>query len=268
MATDPTDRWVIRYRRNPAAKLRLFCFPYGGGSASIYRQWPGGLSPDVEICAVQLPGREQRFSEPPITSLAELLPAAGEAIGPLLDRPFALFGHSMGALIAFCLARWLRQKDKVPLRLFVSGRGAPHLPLLRPAVHGLPEALFLEELRYYDATPAAVLEDAELRALFLPMLRADFALFERYRHEEEPPLACPIVAFTGSADHTLPQERAAAWRQHTRGAFTLHTLPGGHFFLNTSQAALLAQLERELQGLELGLAAGAALSPSAPLPPR
>ena len=258
MHSDPTDRWVTCYKRNPAAKLRLFCFSYAGGGASVFRLWHGALSPDVEVCAVQLPGREHRFSEPPITRTSELIPALGEAIAPLLDRPFVLFGHSLGALNAFCLARWLRKrsdKGQVPRRLVVSARAAPHLPLLRPPVHALPEARFIEELRYYDATPAAVLADAELRALFLPVLRADFALFESYTHEAEPPLDCPIVALAGRADHTVSEERIAAWHEHTTGPFTLHRIPGGHFFLNTSQAELLRVLDQELQQLGLALTA-------------
>jgi medium-chain acyl-[acyl-carrier-protein] hydrolase len=258
MQVDPTDRWVIRYKRNPAAKLRLFCFSYAGGGVSVFRLWPGALSPDVEVCAVQLPGREQRFREPLISRISELVPAVGEAIAPLLDRPFALFGHSLGALNAFCLARWLRRHvGKRPLRLFVSARSAPHLPLVRPPVHGLPEARFIEELRFYDATPAAVLADAGLRALFLPVLRADFALFEGYTHEAEPPLDTPIVALAGSSDHTVAEERIAAWREHTSGPFSLHVVPGGHFFVNTSQAAVLQLIDKELQRLGLALTAAA-----------
>lgn len=254
MSSDATDRWVIRHKRNPAAKLRLFCFSYAGGGASVFRLWHAALSPDIEVCAVQLPGREHRFSEPLITRTSELVPAVGEAIAPLLDRPFVLFGHSLGGLTAFCLARWLRQrKGPEPRRLVVSARAAPHLPLLRPPVHALPEARFIEELRFYDATPTAVLADAELRALFLPVLRADFALFETYTHEAEPPLDCPIVALSGSTDHTVSEERIAAWQEHTTGAFTLHRIPGGHFFLNTAQAELLRVLEQDLQRLGLAL---------------
>ncbi len=204
--------------------------------------------PELEVCAIQLPGREQRFQETPLTRMEALIPALGESITPLLDRPFVLFGHSLGALIAFCLARWLRQVQRpLPHLLVASGRVAPHVRSPRPPVHHLSDDAFIQELNYFGATPKSVLDDPELRALFLPLLRADFALFETYTFEPERPLPCPIVACTGSQDHTVHRSDVEAWREHTQSSFVLHEIVGGHFFLNTATAALLAVLSEELR---------------------
>lgn len=251
MPPELTATWIVRNAPNEAAALRLFCLPYSGGSASVFRQWQRLLSiPELEVCAIQLPGREQRFQERPFFHMHELIPALGEAILPLLDRPFVLFGHSLGALIAFCLSRWLRSEQRrLPRLLMVSGRAAPQVGLRRPPVHHLPDTAFIQELAYYGATPKAVLDDPELRELFLPMLRADFSLFETYTHKEEPPLPCPIVACTGESDHAVLRADVESWRVHTASTFTLHTFDGGHFFLNTASAALLQILAGELRAL-------------------
>ncbi len=244
MQTEQLAKWIVRSEPNPAAKYRLICIPYSGGSASVFRQWPRLLSmPELEVCAVQLPGREQRFQEPPLTRMDALIPMLGDAIAPLLDRPFVLFGHSLGALTAFCLSRWLRHVQRpLPRLLVASGRAAPSVRSPRPSVHHLPDDAFIRELNYFGATPKAVLDDPELRALLLPMLRADFALFETYRYDPEPPLPFPVVACTGSQDHTVRRADVEAWREHTSSSFELHDVVGGHFFLNTATAALLAIL--------------------------
>ena len=248
MKIDRSSKWVVRYRQSTEAKLRLFCFPYAGGSASVFRRWPERLPPDVEVCAIQLPGREDRYGEPFVTDLAVLVKLLAEKIRPLLDRPFAMFGHSLGALIAFSLARQLRREGApAPVLLALSARQAAHLPLDRPAVSQLTEDEFVKELNFYGATPREVLENPELRALFLSVLRADFSLFESYRHTPEAPLTCPISAFAAVDDHTLRSERVAAWREHTSGRFTFREMTGGHFFLNTATAELIAALEGELR---------------------
>ena len=248
--SDRTSRWAIRYQPNPEARLRLFCFPYAGGGASIYRLWPAGLPKEIEVCAVQLPGHEERIRERAHTRLAALLPELTEGLRPLLDRPFALFGHSLGALLAFSLTRHLRARGLgAPVLLALSGRGAVHLPAERPPVHALPEHAFLRELTLYGAASDALLQSAELRELFLPILRADFALFETHVHVPEPPLTCPVVAFAGQDDARHPPAQVAQWREHTSGAFSTHTIAGGHFFLNTARAPLLAILGDALRGV-------------------
>lgn len=243
-SSDRASRWVVRYRPEPQARLRLFCFPYAGGGASIYRLWPAGLPKEIEVCAIQLPGHEDRIRERPHTRMAALLPQLTEGLLPLLDdRPFALFGHSMGALVAFAFARHLRARGMAgPELLALSGRGAAHLPPERPPAHALSDAAFLRELTLYGGASDALLQSAELRELFLPILRADFELFETYAHTSEPPLGCPVVTFAGLYDARYPPAQVAQWREHTSGTFEPHTLAGGHFFLNTARAPLLSIL--------------------------
>lgn len=239
--------WIAFHRPNSQAHLRLFCFPYSGAGASIFYKWPDGLPKTVEVCSVQLPGRETRLSEPLFTRLTPLVEATAKALRPHLDKPFAFFGHSLGALVSYELARYLRRHDGLmPLHLFVSGHSAPHLPKVDPPIHDLPEPEFVAELRRFNGTPDEVLEHVELRELILPILRADFEMYETYAHETDHPLECPISAFGGLQDEEVSRERLEPWREHTNGAFSLRMFPGDHFFLNTSQSLLLQALAREL----------------------
>lgn len=233
---------------NPGARLRLFCFPYAGGGESIFRAWTQSLPETVEVCSVQLPGRGARMTEPPLTHLSTLLQAVVEAILPFLDRPFSFFGHSMGALISFELARTLRKRHGlIPDCLFVSGRGGPDLPLSSPAIHAMPEAAFLEELRLLNGTPREVLESAELREVIIPLLRADFALCETYRYVDGPPLSCPLIAFGGLQDREVGWDDLVAWRRQTDHSFDLRMFPGDHFFLHSARPILLRVLSERLR---------------------
>ncbi|HEY1379547.1 MAG TPA: thioesterase domain-containing protein, partial [Gemmataceae bacterium] len=173
-----TDRWLAYVRPRPLASVRLFCFPYAGGGASVFRGWADGLPSAVEVCPVQMPGRETRFREPAFTRLPLLIEALAESLYPHLDRPFAFFGHSLGALVAFELARRLRRDGSPePQHLFVSGSGAPQARDHSGAViHTRPADEFWQEVGRLNGTPAEVLTDGELRDLLLPTLRADFAL--------------------------------------------------------------------------------------------
>lgn len=250
MKIDRSSKWVVRYRPSEGAKLRLFCFPYAGGSASVFRRWPEHLPPEIEVCAIQLPGREDRFGEPFCEDLSKLIPLLAEKIRPFLDRPFAMFGHSMGALIAFCLARHLRSEGAPsPALLALSARQAAHLVSQRRPVSKLTDEAFVQELNFYGATPREVLEHPELRAMFLSVLRADFSLFESYHHTQEAPLTCPISAFAAVDDHTLSVDQVSAWREHASGPFTFRQMTGGHFFLNTATAALLTALAGDLRAV-------------------
>jgi len=243
------DSWIACRKPSPRARLRLFCFPYAGGGALIFRTWQDSLPAEVEVCPVQLPGRGTRLMEPPFTRLSPLIQALAQALFPLLDKPFAFFGHSLGALVSFELARQLRrQYDVHPVRLFVSAGYAPQLPHLRSPLHTLPEGDFLTELRRLNGIPRAVLEHEELMQMALPILRADFAVYETSAYSTELPLNCPISTFGGLRDRTVSQSDLDAWREQTSGSFSLQMFPGDHFFLNTTQPLLLRVLSQELHG--------------------
>ncbi len=255
--TPIVDPWVMRPRPHPRACLRLFCFPYAGGGASVYRGWADALPPQFEVCPIQLPGRESRLAEPPFTRLSSLVEHLAAVLEPYLQLPFAFFGHSMGALIGFELARHLR-RDGVcgPEHLFVSGHHAPQLPDPYPPIHHLPEAAFLRGLQRLNGTPEAVLQNSELMQLLLPMLRADLQLSETYCFTPEQPLNCPITAFGGSEDSNLTRRVLTPWQDQTQDTFTLHFFPGDHFFLHTARAALLQVISQECSRLMDGTTGG------------
>jgi medium-chain acyl-[acyl-carrier-protein] hydrolase len=245
--TTAFDSWIACRKPNPQARLRLFCFPYAGTGASIFRTWSDGLPADVEVCPVQFPGRGTRLMETPFTQLSPLVDALAQALVPLLDKPFAFFGHSLGALVGFELARQLRrQSGAQPVRLFVSADRAPQIPHRERPIHALPEGEFLVELRRLNGIPGKVLEEAELMQIMLPVLRADFAVYETYVHSTEPPLNCPISTFGGLQDHRVSRGDLEAWRDQTSGSFSLRMFPGDHFFWNTIQPLLLEVLSQEL----------------------
>lgn len=231
----------------PQASLRLFCFPYAGASSLVFRSWSNSLPSSVEVCPIELPGRGTQMRLAPFSQLEPLVHCIACALLPHLDKPFGFFGHSMGALISFELTRLLRQKyGTIPVHLFLSGRRAPQILNSKPPIHNLPEPAFIEELRILNGTPEAVLENAELMQLLLPILRADFAVLETYVYTEQPPLACSITAFGGLQDQEVNLEEIEAWRQQTSGSFSLHMLPGDHFFINSHQLFLMEILAHEL----------------------
>jgi medium-chain acyl-[acyl-carrier-protein] hydrolase len=232
------------------ARCRLFCFPYSGAGASVYRTWAVSLAPHVEVVAIQLPGRESRLKEPLLDDLSTLIEALTLALLPHLDRPFAFFGHSVGALIGFEVARQLRRFDQpLPLQLFASARHAPHLPATTPPIHQLPDADFIAQLRAYNGTPEVVLQNAELMNLFLPILRADLAINETYIYLPEAPLELPITAFGGLQDAQVGEDDLAAWAEQTQGNFQLQMFSGDHFFLKDQQKEIfqaIVALEKSL----------------------
>lgn len=241
------NAWLGWPKPNPLAHMRLFCFPYAGGSSLIYRTWPNELISDVEVCLINLPGRAQRLREPAFTQLSLLVREIATAIRPFLNKPFAFFGHSMGALIGFELARQLRLEGApAPAQLFLSGRGAPHLAEVDTPTFDLPDEAFVQELRRLKGTPAEVLENPELMQLMIPLLRADFEVCQTYEYKQEAPLDCPITVFGGLQDEDVPKAQLEAWREYTTSTFKLLMLPGGHFFLNTERAVLLRILSQEL----------------------
>lgn len=227
--------------------MRLFCFPYSGGGASIFRLWPEGLPEEIEVCAIQLAGHETRLREPLFDHLTPLVQALTQAISPYLDKPFAFFGHSLGALVCFELTRQLRRQNlSTPMRMFISARRAPQIPEPGLPTHQLPEAKFVNKLRSLSGTPEGVLRDPELMQLFLPILRADFAIIETFVYHAEEKLACPISAFGGWQDNETSHVEIAAWREQTSGPFELHMFPGDHFFLHSARAQILQYIAQDL----------------------
>jgi medium-chain acyl-[acyl-carrier-protein] hydrolase len=240
-----SNLWVKVPKPNPDASMRLFCLPYAGGGTMPFRTWADHLPPQIEVCLVQLPGREARFRESPFTNITPLVQTLAQVLDPYLDLPFALFGHSMGSLICFELARQLRAWQKPsPLHLFVSGRRAPQIPDRDPLMYTLPEGEFLQKLRQLNGTPKQVLESAELMQLFLPVLRADFAILGSYVYLEERPFDFPISAFGGLEDTIEPFNLLEYWNKQTCSSFSLQLFPGDHFFLNTNQQSLLENVGR------------------------
>nr|QEO74578.1 thioesterase [uncultured bacterium] len=241
-------RWVA-YASAPARlRLRLFVFPHAGAGAASYRAWAGALPPDVQLALVQLPGREARLAEPPFRRMHDLVDALVPALRPHLDAPFAFFGHSMGAHVAFEAARALRAEGHEPMHLVVSGNRAPHLPFPRPRIHHLPEERILAEFQRLGGTPPEILADVQLMTLLLPVLRADLELCETYVAEPGASLTCPVTAFGGTRDPDVPPAALDAWRECTTGPFARHLFQGTHFFLQEERPRVLAALAGALRG--------------------
>ena len=246
-SSPPAERWLAYREVNPRARLRMFCFPYAGGGASAYRGWGASLPNDLEVCPVQLPGRESRLREPPFTQPAPLIQAIADALAPYMDMPFVFFGHSMGGMISFELSRELRRRGKtLPLHIFTSGRRAPQVPAREEPIHDLPEPEFIIKLRELNGTPEEVLQHAELMKLLVPILRADFSVNETYEYTQEEPFDLGISAFGGLGDVEVTKDDLELWRTQTRGRFRLRMLPGDHFFLHSAKDLMTEAIARDL----------------------
>lgn len=232
--------------------MRLFCIPFAGGGASVFNAWPEALPERIEVQAVQLPGRETRHREPALTDLDEAARLLARAMEPYLDCSYALFGYSMGALIAFEAIRELRRRGApAPAHLFVGAMRSPALPPTQPPVSHLPVEGFVREVRYYYEPPAVTWENLDLLDLVLPVLRADMALCEGYVYRDEAPLELPVQAFAGMRDRSVPVAAVQAWRTLTTSDFALELFEAGHFFLHASlgrmHAVMLSRLARVLR---------------------
>ncbi|GAA2151376.1 hypothetical protein GCM10009760_46700 [Kitasatospora kazusensis] len=239
--------WVRTPVERPAARLRLICFHPAGGGPGMYREWAARLPADVEVLAVQLPGRETRIAEPCLTDYQDAVAQLHTALRPHLDRPYVLFGHSMGALLAYGVAMAAaRHGDRAPGRLLLSGCGGPGVPHAKPGRSGWSDRELVADLRSMGGTPEEVLADPEILSLVLPTLRADFALCDTFRRPDGPLLDCPVTVFGGEQDTVTP-EGLHHWAGTTSASTTVHTYPGGHFFLTEESApAVLATVTAEL----------------------
>lgn len=242
----PPSKWIFGAKPNPAAEVRLFCLPFAGGGASTYCPWINLLAPKIEVYPVQLPGRENRVKEPALRHFGQLLPVLLQALRPYLDKPYAFFGHSMGALVSFELARQLRQQGlPLPEHLFLSAYRSPETTPDEP-LHALPEPTLIAKLLELEGTSPEILANAELRQLLLPLLRADFAVCESYRFQVQEPLACPITVLGGQQDKRVQQPALDMWRRQTNQPFAIHLLPGNHLFIRPAQAAVLQIIAQTL----------------------
>ncbi|HEY7403808.1 MAG TPA: thioesterase domain-containing protein [Candidatus Angelobacter sp.] len=239
--------WSVRPAKDAVA-IRLFCFPHVGAGPSIFNNWPAAWAPEnVELWGVRLPGREQRLSEMPFRRMAPLIDALYEAISPQLSGTYSFYGHSLGSIIAFEMARRIRREGKAgPACLLVSAHTAPQLGLRRPPLHTLPDNEFKESLRRLAGTPEEVLQDEDLMSIVMQVLRADFEVDETYSYTEEPALECPIAAFGGVDDLDVPRPDLEAWSANTSREFSLHMMEGDHFFVFRSPD-FLARLSQELR---------------------
>lgn len=228
----------------PDATVRLVCFAHAGGGATTFHPWRAGLRPDVRLAAVQLPGRENRLREPLMYALPDIVETIASDLTWADGLPFVMFGHSMGAIVAFEVARQLRREGRAgPAALLVSGKVAPHLPGRAPRIAHFPPAEVLRLMsERHGGVPAAIMRDRELVELMGNALKADLAIVEDYEPAGEAPLDCPIVAIGGDDDAWVARDELDAWVQHTTAGFSSVQFRGGHFYFRTPdvQQALLA----------------------------
>ncbi|MCB1956574.1 MAG: thioesterase [Rhodocyclaceae bacterium] len=245
--------------RTQRPRIRLFLFPFAGASASVYREWPARFDHDHEVLALQLPGRGSRLAEPAHQDYRRLVAEIAEAVrGEVADVPYAFFGHSMGALLAFQVAcHFATRGIRPPECLFLSGRKAPHLPGTRLPVAQMSDGDFIEELRRMEGTPPALLQNRELMALLLPTVRADFLLLDDWQRQapsrpERAPLRVPIHVLVGRRDPHCSPEDGALWDAYTDGNFELLEYNGGHFFVQSHQSRVIADVRQRLDARLVG----------------
>jgi medium-chain acyl-[acyl-carrier-protein] hydrolase len=240
------DPW-FPYRRAASRRrsaLSMFCIGYAGAGASVFHTWVRALEPTVDVYPVQLPGRENRYRERPFTQMDPLLAGLVEALRPYVASPFVLFGHSVGALVAWELARRLRREDlRAPAYLIVSAHRAPSVPCRDPPLHGASDDALISYLRQLNGTREGVFRSGELLSHVLPILRADLELHETHVPAPEPPLECPVAAFGGAADPRVSPPELEPWARETTGPFSLRLFAGDHFFLHTARPAVLAEVD-------------------------
>lgn len=245
------DRMLVRGQDPTRAALRVICFSYAGGSAFQFRQWDRASSPSLEFVGVQLPGHDQRLGEPLLRQARAIVADVGDAVATLADKPYVLFGHSVGSLLAFEYARWTRAHGlPSPAALIVAGRPAPHVAPDYEPVHNLPDQDLLRVLRSYGGTTETVLSNIEVMKHFMPMIRADLEVNRSYLYRPEAALACPVVAIAGDRDPIAPANLVEAWGAETSGRFELVIMPGGHFFFQKDPIPLVDLIQaRSLQSI-------------------
>ena len=244
------DRWTAFRvpRRNPV--LRLFCIPYAGAGARLFREWQKSLPEEVELCPIELPGRGTRLGEAAVTDMNSLVRPMAEALEPLLGLPYAVLGTSMGALVGFELSRALRRsRGREPAALLAVSQNAPSAPLGRLAARMMSDDELRASLRRFGGMPVEVLDNPRAMRLFLPVLRADYSVVDTYEYEAGEPLRCPIHLFAGEEDPSVSDEGLKGWRRETSSNVTTHSFAGGHFFFQNDEPEFLAAVSARLREL-------------------
>ncbi|MBN1411856.1 MAG: thioesterase [Spirochaetales bacterium] len=242
-----TNPWLKYMVPKPSAKLRLFCFPHAGGAASFFRTWSCLLGEQIEILPVQLPGRENRLSEPNYTSMKSLVEDLAEVIFPYLNLPFAFFGHSMGALISFELASHLqRLGNGNPEWIFLSACRSPATIASAQKLSGLKDTEFIEEFKKLEGLPGEILDSYDAMEFFLPIIRSDVRLFESFHYRGNGPVCCGVTVLGGEDDHTVSAHELESWRQYTSGEFDAHHFKGKHFYINANLCAIIRIIKDRL----------------------
>lgn len=227
--------------------LRLFVFPYAGGSVQAFQSWSGYFPVEVDLCLVNLPGHGKRFGERAFVRLTRLVEVLADQIACEIQPPFIFYGHSMGALVSFELARELfRRYGDGPSHLFLSGHGAPHLPKSEPDTFNLPDSEFIANLKRLNGTPLQLLNDPEARQIFLPMLRADFEVVNTYEYRDAQPLLCPLSIYGGLQDMDVPVASLSAWEVHTSATCKVRLFEGDHFFIHDSRSEFVQILRNDV----------------------
>lgn len=245
-----TSAWLLNFVPRAETSVRVFCFHYAGGNANIFRGWDNAAPDDIHIVPVELPGHGSRLGEPLLDSISDIVRATAQGIAGYLDKPFVFFGHSMGALISFELARFLRRYFlPQPMHIFVSAHAAPHLSKDREPIHRLPEDELTHKLKSLNGTPDAVLTNPELRELFLPIIRNDFKACETFTFKPGLPLTCPITVYGGIDDADVGKEELMGWEQHTTAGIQVRLFTGDHFFLHSHEKEVLQTFVNDLCSL-------------------
>lgn len=229
------SRLLEKITKGENKKINLICIPYAGGGASMYFAWKDRIHPDVRLWAVQLPGREDRIMDKPYQAIEDVIPDLLSEVKELIEQtgnPCILFGHSMGAKIAFELEKALEEIQKGSSLLIVSGSRAPHIPEPRPICH-LENKAFLDELNRFEGTPTEILKNKEMMSFFIPLLRADFTMDEAYVVEQTGKLSCPVVAFCGDKDAEAEESDMKQWEGYAEN-FKIQIFEGKHFFVKTN----------------------------------
>jgi surfactin synthase thioesterase subunit len=243
----PGDKlWLRRFFEAGNATARLVCLPHAGGSAPFFRPVAAALGPEVDVVAVQYPGRQDRRTEKPIDDIEVLADHIHDILGRQPRIPVTFFGHSMGAAVGFEVARRLEADGQEPVRVFVSGRRAPSTNR-NETVHLRDDAGIMAEMRKLNGTVSSLLSDDEMMRAILPALRADYRAIETYSRTTQTAVSCPITALVGDADPNTTPDEATAWAQHTSGSFSIQVFAGGHFFLTDHAADVTKILERHFQ---------------------